>query len=881
MPDSHPGDWRRIEELFHAALDQEPASRELWLREVTGDDESIVSEVLALLAADAPSADAGVVSRLVSDALGAATETATPPWIGRMVGPYRLEAEVGHGGMGTVYLATRSDDAYRARVAIKFVRGGIAGPELLRRLKAERQILADLAHPGIARLLDGGTADDGTPYLIMEYIEGEPVDRYCAARRLELGARVELLLRISRAVQHAHQALVVHRDLKPSNILVKPDGTPKLVDFGIAKVLDAAGGEETLTGLSVMTPAYASPEQVRGQRVTVATDIYSLGVVAYQLLAGRLPLPVEPGTPLVELARRVEQVEPPRPSAVAEGPAAAWAGALAGDLDAILLKALAKEPERRYASVEQFAADLARWRDREPVQARPAGAGYRFRKFVARNRLPVVAVALVVGSLATGLGVALWQRGQAEHARAETVSTLARANATRDFLLGLFQASNPVTNGGKDLTASDLLAKGMAQVDSLSDQPALQAELLHQLGRIEAARGDYRQSVGLLRRAIATHERTGSPDSALYDIYSALGNSMHDLGWPDSAAAAWQRAVDIGARYRKADDPDLAGVMGNLGIAYSRMGLLAKAESTYQRQIAIERLAFDSTDPTRAYALNNLGLLYANSGRFAEAEPVLRENLGVMHGAWGDTIATVAFGYDNLGVMLREAGRYDEAEPILRRGLAIREKLLGPKHRFTGESYSGLGKLLAQRGRGNDYIEADSMLHRALTILQGTLDPDHPAVSYVTQALGNLAYNQGRLKDAEGWFRRTLAQRQRSRARDNPAVMVQTLTALGHTLRDEGSPEAAMVFRRADSLARARLDRADPFGRRAEIGLALVLADSGARGRADSLYTEGMAALAARIGPDHPYVLRNCRRGAAAGLADAAACADTVRASAS
>lgn len=222
--------------------------------------------------------------------------------------------------------------------------------------------------------------------------------------------------------------------------------------------------------------------------------------------------------------------------------------------------------------------------------------------------------------------------------------------------------------------------------------------------------------------------------------------------------------------------------------------------------------------------------------------------------------------------MLREAGRYDEAEPILRRGLAIREKLLGPTHRFTGESYSGLGKLLAQRGRGSDYVEADSMLHHALAILRGALDPDHPTIAYVTQALGNLAYNRGRLPEAERWFRQTLAQRQRGQARDNPAVTVQTLTALGHTLRDEGSAEAAAIFRRADSLATARLEPGNPFGRRAEIGLALVLADSGPRHAADSLFADGMQVLAARIGAAHPYVLRNCRRGAAVGLRAAPPC---------
>ena len=875
MAHPDPESWRRIGDLFHAALALPPESRETWLREHSGGDGVLVDRVLELLAADRSLVSgAGAVSRVVAEAIGRAADFAPPDWVGRDVGPYRLLSELGRGGMGTVYLAARADQAYHAKVAIKFVRGAIAGPELLRRLVVERQILADLTHPNIARLLDGGATEDGTPYLVMEYIDAAPVDRHCDEHRLDLPARIKLFLQICAAVQHAHQALVVHRDIKPSNILVTADGTPKLVDFGIAKLLTPEGGaaDETLTGRGVMTPAYASPEQLRGQRVTVATDIYSLGTVLYLLLSGRHPFPSQPDTPLLEIARRVADEEPEPPSAAATGPALRWRGALAGDLDAVVLKAIAKEPERRYRSVDQLAQDLGRYLAAEPVLARPASPAYRFGKLLRRHRTAAAAALLVFLSLATGLGVALWQGGRAERARRDTVAALAQSNATRDFLLDLFRANDPRRSQGREVTARELLARGLDRVDSLTEQPALQAELLHVLGRIELSLANYQNGSALVQRALATHRRAGSPDTALIDVYVALGNAMNELGWPDSAAAAWQAAVDIGTRTRGPDDPSILGPIGSLGIAYGRLGQPERAEAAYRRQIAIQEKVLGRDAADRAYPLNNLALMYANDGRFTQAEPLFRECLRILLAAFGEADPITAYGFDNYGVMLREAGRYDEAEPLMRRGLAIRRQALGDDHRYTAESYFSLGKLLAHRGRGHDFVEADSLLSHALTIYRATLGREHPGVAYVLHALGVLAYNRDRLADAERRFREALAIRQGTGGRDDPAVTVQTLTALGHTLRDRRAGDAAGVMRAADSLARARLDSLHPFRRRAEIGYSLVVADAGDTARARPLFAEGVTLLAGRIGPQHPYVRRACARGATLGLSAAPFC---------
>ncbi|HMS01867.1 MAG TPA: serine/threonine-protein kinase, partial [Gemmatimonadaceae bacterium] len=383
--------WHRIEALFHGALAQPEAAREAWL-DAQEEDAALRAEVQRLLAADAQLEQAPLLDAAVQAAARDLVASETPRPLDTRLGPWRLLHELGRGGMGVVWLAERADGAYDARVAIKQLRSTLASDDLMRRFRTERQILADLDHPNIARLVDGGTAPDGTPYLAMEYVPGATITAWADAQALDLTARLQLFLRVCDGVAYAHRALVVHRDLKPSNILVTPDGVPKLVDFGIAKLLDATSADDT-ADLRPMTPAYASPEQVRGERLTVATDVFSLGVVLYELLTGAQPFR-EAGDDASSARQRILTTEPPLPSRIVSGEARVPsrrvdAAQLVGDLDTIVQTALRKDPGERYASVERLADDLRRHLDGRPLLARPAPPWYVLRKFVGRHRAPV------------------------------------------------------------------------------------------------------------------------------------------------------------------------------------------------------------------------------------------------------------------------------------------------------------------------------------------------------------------------------------------------------------------------------------------------------------------------------------------------------------
>ena len=445
----NPDRWQRLQTLFNAAVEMTPDQRGAYLADACDDDLSLARQVESLLVS---SDEAGqFIEGAVEEA---AASAARADMIGRRIGPYEVVGELGHGGMGTVYLARRADAEYESLVAIKLVRG-VHSASLLGRFRSERQILASLSHPNIARLLDGGTTPEGYPYVVMEHVDGEPIDRYCDTRHLPIEARLELFRAVCLAVQHAHKNLVVHRDLKPSNILVTQAGVPKLLDFGIAKLLDPELAEHTVvetgTATRLLTPSYASPEQVRGENITVATDVYSLGVVLYELLTGQVPFHFR-GRGALEIERVICEEEPTRPSTLVtrdgdgadtNGNAPKMSAAelsrarnlmpdrlrrrLAGDLDTIVLKALRKEPNRRYESADQFAEDVRRHLDGLPVIARVDTWTYRANKFVRRHRLGVAAAAVFIVVL---LGFATAMAAQARRvARERDVASLERAKA--------------------------------------------------------------------------------------------------------------------------------------------------------------------------------------------------------------------------------------------------------------------------------------------------------------------------------------------------------------------------------------------------------------------------------------------------------------------
>jgi serine/threonine-protein kinase len=498
-------EWSEADRLFDLALEIAPAGRAAWVAGACGGNRALQRQVEALLRADAAAGrflelDGWRLADPATDRPAAEPErSADDSAVGRGVGPSRIVRQLARGGMGVVYLAERADGQFEQRVALKLIRKGIDSAAIHRRFLAERQILARLNHPHIARLLDGGVSAQGQPYFAIEYVEGTTIVQHCEAQGLGVDERLGLFLDVCDAVRYAHQNLVVHRDLKPSNILVTADGQAKLLDFGIAKLLDR-DHDETESGVRVMTPEYAAPEQVRGDPVTTATDVYALGAVLYELLAGQRMHRFERRSP-TEMVRTVLFKQPQPPSSVAP---AARRGRLRGDLDAIVLAAVRKERDERYPAVEQLAGDVQRYLDRMPVSARSDGLGYRAAKFVRRHRLTVAASGAIALSLLAAVAGMVWQaRAAAERARAASAEA-ATGRAVRTALVQLFEAPDPGRPRGHELSARELLDRdGPALDTALAGRPEARADLLALLAAAHRSLGDYARADTLLAEAVA------------------------------------------------------------------------------------------------------------------------------------------------------------------------------------------------------------------------------------------------------------------------------------------------------------------------------------------------------------------------------------------
>ena len=712
--------WERLQALFDAAVTLPPADRAAYLLSACPDDSDLRHEVAEMLALDARAEGGEFIASPIAAGMREIATASAASRIGERVGPYRLLEVIGHGGMGTVYLVERADQEYSARVAIKFVRGAFAAPELMRRLRVERQVLAGLRHPSIARLLDGGTAADGTPYLVMEAVDGEPIDAWCEARRLGVHDRLALSLKVCAAVQYAHQALVVHRDLKPSNILVREDGTPALVDFGIAKLLDPAAddaGEPTAT-LGIMTPSYASPEQIRGQRVTIATDIYSLGVVLYRVLTGRLPFDLGDATP-AEVERRVSAEEPPRPSQVAVD--RARARELAGDLDTIVLKALRKEPERRYGTVAALVDDIERYLEGRPIAARRDRLSYVAGKFARRHRgalAVAVGIVLLVGGLTAFYTVRL--RSERDLATAQA----ARADQVVAFLKNIFVEASPEVAEGTVLTAPELLAQGVKRIPAeLAGDPATQADLMNVIGDVYRGLGMYREAEAQLERALAVRRRAHIPaDTVLADILNNLSVVTRVGGDLVSADTFAQQGVALLRRLVGTDNRAYASALNSLAEVKRVRGEYAAAESLYYQDLAIRRRILPGVHQDIAESLNNLSLALLGDGKYAEAEARQREALTIRIELGAPDRFEVSNSESNLGIILTREHMYPEAESLFTKALAERRQMFGVNEPRTLNTEQNYGSLLYAEGR---YAEAQQVLEDALRRMRAVLPPEH------------------------------------------------------------------------------------------------------------------------------------------------------------
>ncbi|HUK13536.1 MAG TPA: serine/threonine-protein kinase [Thermoanaerobaculaceae bacterium] len=752
----------------------------------------------------------------------------------RRIGAYRVLGELGHGGMGTVFLAARADDQYQKLVAIKTIRGIDGGGEALRHFRRERQILADLDHPNIARLLDGGTTDDGLPYLVMERVEGEPIDRYCDERKLSVRERLRLFLGVCAAVQFAHQNLVVHRDLKPSNILVDAQGVPKLLDFGIAKLIEpeAAGGTATLTSLA-MTPQYASPEQVRGQAITTATDVYSLGVVLYELLTGHRPYGRAAPTSL-EFLKAVCEEEAERPSAAVlraerrtlaggevatatpesvsrtrEGTPDRLRRQLRGELDTIVLTALRKEPQRRYRSVEALAEDVLRHLEGRPVAAHKATIPYRARKFVRRNALAVGSAA-VLFFLAIGFSIAATVQArrvarERDRANREAVTS----QRVSDFLVNLFKISDPDESRGNSVTARELLDRSVREIEGgLQEEPAVKGTLLYTMGLVYDDLGLSRQALALAEEALAHLRETPRRDEA-------------------AIAAALVEVANIRCH----------------------LGQYQAAEPTFREALAIQERLYGPEHADVARTLDDLGLLYQDVAEFDRAEPLHRRALAMLERTTGPRSRDVATVLTNLANLASRRGRYGDAEALQRRALGIQEELLGPDH---PEVCSELNNLATTEFYLENYDQAEALFRRVLALYGKTEGADHPDVGIALNNLGNVAQVRGEFRTAEDSFLRAVAIFAKAGEPEHPTALA-ALGNLATVYRDTGRyEEAASLQRRALEADRRALGPDHPSVAFDQHRLAVILSESGRTAEAEPLELHAVAVVERALGPDHP-----------------------------
>lgn len=770
------------------------------------------------------------------------------------IGHFRILRLLGEGGMGAVYLAEQSEPV-RRQVALKLVHASLRSPMALARFTAERQAMARLSHPNVAQLYEAGTTRDGFPYFAMEYMPGKAFADYCNLKRLGIRERVAMFVQICQGVQHAHQKGLIHRDLKPSNLLVAEIGgqaIPKVIDFGIAKAVDQPlGEEEELTGAGAIgTPSYMSPEAFAANAdLDTRTDVYSLGIVLYELLAGVRPHDVS-GAALVKLnatgqrpeskrlTARISGLEQTRVRAIADERRLSTnelAENLRADLDWIVTKAIADDREQRYASVADLAADLERFLANEPVLARPPSFRYRAGKFVRRHRLAVIAastvlLALILGIVGTSVGMIKAAR-EAEAAR--QVST---------FLTRVFEVSDPGDARGNSVTARELLDQAASRIRvELKDQPVVQARLMRTMGGVYQNLGLYAQAAPLEEAALearrvalgANHPDVGRSLNALGTLYNREGRYLEAEPLQREAVASLERSLG-------ADSPDLAEAQMQLGLTLFLLGKAEEAESLYRQALAIRESASAADSPEVAAVLSHLGYLLNNQERYQDAEPYLTRALQIRETALGSDHFLVALSLDLLGDLYARQGRNDEALPLYLRSLAIKQKVYAPNHPLIAESHFALGGIYAAQGLVD---QATSELRTGLQMIEASLGPQHISLSRGLQSLGMLMANQGQWQEAEQNFSRLVEVYEHAVGSHHQWVG-EALNNLGWVLSDglHRYQDAEVVLRRA--VAIFPIDQKPGFpGALARWSLANCLRDDQRAPEADAFYAEALTIL--------------------------------------
>lgn len=810
--------WSRIEELFDRAVQLKDDERLQYLESACGGDGQLRDYVLNLLQAN-PDVEATIERTIASTVRHAFDDGASQAeqMKGQMIGPYRVERLLGSGGMGMVYLAERADEQFDQQVAIKLGRHRLVDPQTELRLRHERQFLADLDHPNIARLLDGGTTDEGVPYIVMEYIDGVRIDTYCDLCRLNIGERLRLFQTICAAVHYAHQNLIIHRDIKATNILVTEEGTPKLLDFGIAKLSDAEGAATdglTREGAVIMTPANGAPEQIIGQTITTVTDVYGLGLLLYDLLSGLRAYETENSTPS-EIARVIckdERISPSRqlaykrrevengddPTAQQELEAIAANRStslerlqrrLRGDLDTIVLNTLRKDPARRYRSASAIADDIGLHLKSMPIVARADSWRYRTGKFLHRHVAAVSAAALVVAILAAFTILLSVQNRN-------IVKERDTAREVIQFLEDIFMAHDPSRARGADITAAEILAEGATRIRrDLGDRPEIQSSLMGTIGRVYYNLGEYQPSMEMLEQALQLRLRTDG------DSHPSVAAAKNDLAEVLIRRAEYQRATElllqslaVNQLSNDGTSPQVATNLFNLANVYLVTGQLDEAESAVRSSIAIFVQLRDQFAIEHAEAKSALARILQVRGDLDQTEVLLREAIEIISDSQGPNHPLMAYYLQNLGVLLRSKGDLVAAEQTLQAAIEATRSILGDKHDLLAVTLVDQGMLLHMKG---DYDAAERVIREALVLGIDIHGTSHPRLGLHKSILGMLLHDKADLDAAEAALREALAIYEQVLDEDHQYI-ASALTELGAVLNTAGRPtEARGLLERA------------------------------------------------------------------------------------
>src|SRR5438128_1473418 len=740
--------WEQIQALFHEVADLPDPAQRASLEAQCAEDPTLMTEVLSLLEQDARGdslldRDAAHVAAEVLD------EGIPPALLDQHFGPYRMTQMLGQGGMGVVYLAEREDLGSVA--AIKILRDAWLSPDRRERFASEQRTLAQLNHPAIARLYDADTLPDGTPWFVMEYVEGVPLTEFCEHHASSILERLRLFRAVCEAVEHAHRHLIVHRDLKPSNILVKPDGSVKLLDFGIAKQLESLEGpvDRTRTGLRLMTPAYAAPEQILGDPVGIHTDIYTLGVVLYELLTGRLPFDLSNRTPGEAETAIIEQ-GPERPSGAAKEKSIsrrAWA-----DLDVLCLTAMHIEPQRRYRTVEALIRDIDHYLAGEPLEARPDTFGYRLGKYVRRNRRMVSAVA---GSVLVVLGLVVFYTVRLATARNAAVAEAARTQRIQHFMLNLFQGGDETVGPADSLRVVTLLDRGVQEAQSLDGEPAVQAELRETLGSLYQKLGKLDRADTLLRTALdQRRSMSGSDDAAVGAGLVALGRLRIDQAEYKEAERLIREGLAMSKRHRRPGDPAIASATLALGQVLEESGKYDEGIKVLEQAVRLRGMAPAQPTTELAASMRELANTHFYAGHLAVADSLDRLVLALTRKLNGERHPLVAEDLINLGAVQHEWGHYQEAERYYREALDITQAFYGRDHYKTAAGLTVLGRALIFQKR---YDDAMPLFQRALALRERGLGTGPPQGPPSPNEMGGIALTRGKLDEAEALSSRVLA----------------------------------------------------------------------------------------------------------------------------